>query len=56
MTQKEAREIIMQATHDAMQTWERLSDVNKNNLDNRLDFINHFVNSTVPAEIRKLAA
>lgn len=56
MTQKEAREIIMQTTRDAMQTWNNLhNNTKKNDLDARLSFINDFVGNLVPEEVRALA-
>lgn len=56
MTQKEAREMIMQTTRDAMETWNKIADNDrKNDLNARLSFINDFICSLVPEEIRKLA-
>lgn len=49
MTQKEAREIIMQATRDAMEMWDKLqNNTKKNDLDARLSFINDFIRSLIP--------
>lgn len=56
MTQKEAREIIMQATRDAMEMWDKLqNNTKKNDLDARLSFINDFIRSLIPEQIRTQA-
>ena len=54
MSKKEAREIIMKATQDAIRMYNSCGG-DKADFDNRLDFINTFIAKTVPENIRKLA-
>ena len=56
MSKRQAREIVMAATRDAMKMW---ADLHKENpmgdMDARLDFINNFLAGIVPEEVRKAA-
>lgn len=56
MSKKDARNVIMQATRDAMEMWKALHPENPMaDLDARLDFINRFVEGIVPSEVRAAA-